>query len=104
MGIPSAQVVVAVQSVSPMPDDSVVHGGGATGAEFSLWVQSVNDITRQVGTVTLGEVLPAHDAAALHFTIDNDWGGVRPFGVLNDARVVVYAASQAGRSLRSDRR
>jgi Dyp-type peroxidase family len=100
VAIPGAPLVVGAQSEQPMPDDAVVHAGGATGTEFTLWVQFVDGLRRDVGSITLGDPLDAEELAELHFTIGNDDGGIRPYGVLNDARVLVYRASWAGRSLR----
>ena len=100
VAMPGSPLVVGAQAAQPMPDDAVVHAGGASGTVFTLWVQFVDGLRREVGTVTLGDPLDADEAEALHFTIANDDGGIRPYGVLNDARVLVYRASAAGRSLR----
>lgn len=100
VAMPGAPIVVGAEAEPSMPDDAVVHAGGATGTEFTLWVQFVDGLRRDVGTVTLGDPLDPAELADLHFTIGNDDGGIRPYGVLNDARVLVYRASWAGRSLR----
>jgi Dyp-type peroxidase family len=100
LGSPNGPVLVVARPLQTMPDDSLVHGGAAGGLRFSLGVQYKGLEERQVGEVTLGAPLAADEAEALHFSIEHDWGGIQPWGVLNDARVVVYRAAAWGRSLR----
>jgi hypothetical protein len=59
----------------------------------------VPDCVRPCSGLTLGAALNAEETARLHFTIENDWGGVQPWGMLNDARVVVYRAAAWGRTI-----
>lgn len=97
MGVPAGAVLVSGRPGQPMPGDAVVHGGAATGLRVELGVQFRGGAERRVGVATLGAPLSPEDAATLHFTIENDWGGVHAVGVLNHARVVVYRASAFGR-------
>ena len=100
LGVPAGAVLVLAVPSQPMPDDAVVHAGAASGLRFDLMVQFRGGSARPVGVVTLAGPLAGDDAAELRYTIDNDRGGVRPIGVLNRARVVVYRASAFGRALR----
>jgi hypothetical protein len=100
LGSPQGPMLVVARSLQAMPDDALVLGGAASGLQFSLSVQLKGRDEREVGTLTLGSPLEAHEAEALHFTIEHDWGGIQAWGVLNDARVIVYRAAAWGRSLR----
>jgi hypothetical protein len=103
LGSPQGPVLVVARPIGAVPDDALVHGGAAGAMQLALGVQVKGLEERQVGVVTLGAALDAEETAALHFTIEHDWGGIQPWGVLNDARVVVYRAAAWGRTVRKGR-
>jgi hypothetical protein len=100
LGVPTGAVLVIASPLGPVPDDALVNGGAATGLRFELSAQFRRGAQRRVAIVTLGAPLDTSAENELHFTIANDWGGIRPLGVMNDARVVVYLASEHGRRAR----
>jgi len=99
LGSPQGPMLVVARPLGVVPDDALVHAGAAGALRFALSVQLKGRVERQVGVVTLGAALNAEETARLHFTIENDWGGVQPWGMLNDARVVVYRAAAWGRTI-----
>jgi len=103
LGAPNGPIVVRATAVGQVPDDAVVHQGGASGAAFDLEVARPGAEGTTVGRLTLGEALSPDDAEALAFSVRHDAGGIWGIGVLHAARAVAYRAGQAGRAARRRR-
>lgn len=105
LGVPSGRtVVVRARPRQPMPGDGTIHAGGGNGLRFDLGVgESPRDV-RVIGTVSLEEARTAEETQRLAFSVGRAAGGIRPTGVLNTTRTLVYPASHLGRSLRNRRR
>lgn len=103
--VPSGRTVLfKARPRQAMPGDGTIHTGGGTGLRFDLCVGESPDDVRVLGTITLGEARTAEETRRLAFSVGRAAGGIRPAGVLNTTRTLVYPASHLGRSLRNRRR
>ncbi len=97
---PNGEVIVRASPLQPMPEDETVHAYVAGRWEFEIGVSPPGGEARPVARLTLGAPLSREATEALEFNLAHDGGGLVPVGVLNQARPIVYRASQAGRAAR----
>ena len=97
---PGGVLVVRAWPAQSMPDDATVHAGVAGEWQFDIGVAPPGGGIVPVAHLRLGSPLSREATEALTFNLTNDGGGLRPAGLLNHARPIVYRASQAGRSAR----
>ena len=97
---PRGELVVRAWPLQPMPEDATVHAGVAGGWRFDIGAGPPGGAIVTVAHLTLGSPLSREQTEALAFNLTNDGGGLRPSGLLNHARPIVYRASQAGRAAR----
>ncbi len=97
---PAGELVARAWPVQPMPGDATVHAGVAGDWQFDIGVAPPGGEIVPVAHLQLGSPLSREATEALTFNLSNDGGGLRPAGLLNHARPIVYRASQAGRAAR----
>jgi len=97
---PNGEVIVRAWPLQPMPADETVHAYVAGRWDFEIGVSPPGGEVRPVARLMLGSPLSREATEALEFNLAHDGGGLEAVGLLNDARPIVYRASQAGRAAR----